>query len=514
MSGISNSASSPLTACSPTEQDSGPGELISDSIATGLAFALILTVGQRVIGFGRGVLFCRLMTDQELGQWSMIFSYLMLLAPLAVLGLPGCFGKYCEHYRQRGQLMTFIRRVAAVSATMTALMIGAIWCFPRQVSWMLFRDPAQANLVAWIAVALVFVTASNFLTSLMESLRQVRAVTLMRLITGVVFAVGGVGLLWVTSWGAGAATVGFAIACVAGILPGAWVLFKYRDGLANTGDVLTHATMWKKIAPFAAWMWASNLLINLFEVSDRYMLIHWSATTAEMAQSAVGQYHSGRVVPLLLVNVAAVLGGVLMPYMSEAWESNQRHRACRQLNWTVKLVSLFFTAGGVIVLLMSPILFDWILDGRYNEGLAVLPMTLVYCIWFSLHTVGQDYLWVAEKGKWAAIATAVGLVLNIGLNMVLIPSLGLQGAVLATAGGNLIIVVTLFAMNHRWGCSTDLGIWLSPAIPVLILGGPWIATLGLLFLTAACVMTNWIFSQEEKSDLWRIVDQRLVSRLR
>ena len=41
--------------------------LVSDSIASGLIFALTLTVAQRVVGFGRGILFCRLMTDQQLG---------------------------------------------------------------------------------------------------------------------------------------------------------------------------------------------------------------------------------------------------------------------------------------------------------------------------------------------------------------------------------------------------------------------------------------------------------------
>ena len=454
------------------------------------------------------------MSDQQLGQWSMIYSYLMLLAPLAVLGLPGCFGKYSEHYRQRGQLLTFIRRVAIVSGLMTGLMVATLGLFPRQAAWVLFRDTTQVNLVGWIVVALVFVTVSNFLTSLMESLRQVRAVTLMRFLTGMVFAAAGVGLLLVTSWGAGAATLGFAIACCAGVIPAVWVLVKYRDGLANTGDLLTNATMWKRIAPFAAWMWASNLLINLFEVSDRYMLIHWSSSTADLAQSAVGQYHSGRVVPLLLVSVAAVLGGVLMPYMSEAWESEQRDRAKRQLNWTIKLVALTFTAGGMLVLLLSPLLFGWVLQGRYNDGLAVLPMTLVYCIWFSLHTVGQDYLWVAEKGKWAAVATGAGLLVNIGLNMALIPVWGLPGAVLATAGGNLVIVLTLFALNRRWGCETDAGIWLAPAIPLLLLAGVWLALLGLLLLTFACVRTNWVFSQQEKQDLWAIAEQKVLSRWR
>ena len=98
------------------EQSDNSG-LISDSIAAGVAFAVVLTIGQRLVGFGRGILFCRLMTDQQLGQWSMVWSYLMLLAPLAVLGLPGCFGKFTEYYRQRGQLKSFIGRIACLLYT-------------------------------------------------------------------------------------------------------------------------------------------------------------------------------------------------------------------------------------------------------------------------------------------------------------------------------------------------------------------------------------------------------------
>ena len=115
-------------------------ELVSDSIATGLIFALLLTVGQRVIGFGRGILFCHFMTDQELGQWSMVWSYLMLMAPLAVLGLPGCFGKYSEYYRQRGQLRSFIGRIAIISFAMTSTLATAVFFMPETFSWILFRD--------------------------------------------------------------------------------------------------------------------------------------------------------------------------------------------------------------------------------------------------------------------------------------------------------------------------------------------------------------------------------------
>ncbi|MFT5301036.1 MAG: PST family polysaccharide transporter [Mariniblastus sp.] len=481
---------------------------VSDSIAAGVVFALAVTVGQRIVGFGRGILFCRMMSDQELGQWSMVWSYLMLLAPLAVLGLPGCFGKFTEHYRQRGQLQTFIGRISILSIVLTLLMSGLILAFPVRVSWILFRDPSQVGLVRLLAVALVVVTASNFMACLMESLRQVRTVTIMRFVAGLMFAVAGVGMLMVWENGSSAATFAFGLSCLVGMVPGVWVLWKCRSGIRNDGATLTQTTMWKRIAPFAIWLWASNLLNNLFEVSDRYMLIHWSNLESGLAQGAVGQYHSGRVVPLLMVSVAAMLAGVLMPYLSQAWEAGEREKATKQLKWTVKLVSIAFTAGGVLVLLFSPILFDSILQGRYDDGLAILPLTLVYCIWFGLMSVSQDYLWVAEQGKWATLANGLGLIVNVVLNMILIPTIGLQGAVIATAIGNATLVILMTALNQRFGCKADIGIWMCLALPMLLLLSKPVAVLLMLIAGVICIGTNLILSADEKSELIRVAEDK------
>jgi len=415
----------------------------------------------------------------------------MLLAPLAVFGLPGCFGKYSEYYRQRGQLKS------------------AILVAPEKFCWILFRDTENIALVRWIALALLFVGVSNFLATLMESLRQVRVVTMMRFVTGVSFAAVGILLLTCFEAKSSAATIGFAIACLLGSLPAFWVLWRGRDTINNDGETLSHSSMWKRIAPFAAWLWVSNMATNLFEVSDRYMLIHWSSGTADVAQASVGQYHSGRVVPLLLVGVAVMLAGVLMPYLSESWEKGRKDLAAKQLNWAIKLVAIFFTLGSVALMLLAPILFDWILEGRYNDGLAVLPMTLVYCIWFSLHTIGQDYLWVAEKGKWATFATALGLVVNLGLNMALIPIVGLHGAVMATAAGNLMIVVLLFCLNHRLGCKTDTGIWLCAAVPLILLLSKPLAIVAGIALLAICVGTNLFFSHAERLEILGLVKDRI-----
>ncbi len=494
-----------------TDSRDGSG-LVYDSLLSGVAFALILTVMQRVVGFVRGVLFCKLMTDQQLGQWSMVWSFLMLLAPLAMLGLPGCFGKYCEYYRHRGQLRSFIIRIGAISLSATGLVSVTIILFPELFSKLIFRDNSQIMLVRCLGFALFAVATLNYAVSLMESLRQIRIVTIMRFVTGIGFAVLGTGMLLLWNQDSSAVTLAYAICCIAGLLPAIWLLGRLQDVIGDSDKTLAHSAMWRRIAPFAVWLWVSNLMYNLFEVTDRYMLIHWSDTTAEAAQGLVGQYHSGRVIPLLLVSVAAMLGGLLLPYMSAAWEENRKDDAARQLNWTFKLLGLIFSIGGVLVLLASPILFDWILQGKYNAGLAVLPMTMVYCIWFSLHTVGQDFLWVAEKGKWATLAIAAGLVINVILNVLLIPSMGISGAVLATTCGNAVAISLILIMNHAWGCKTDVGIWLIAGTPLCLLLPWWGSCIILTTIGSLGYFTNWVFNAQEKVqivDLFHNIQSKL-----
>src|SRR5262245_13422339 len=119
------------SACTNASATEVVRRLAPDSLAASVAILLIVSVVQRSVGFGRGILFCRWLAPEELGLWDMAFSFLLLAAPLVVLGLPGCFGRYLERYRQRGQLRVFLRRTATWTALLAASAIGVIlWASP------------------------------------------------------------------------------------------------------------------------------------------------------------------------------------------------------------------------------------------------------------------------------------------------------------------------------------------------------------------------------------------------
>ena len=488
------------TASPNSSTQSQPG-ISTDPLMMGVAFALILTVAQRLVGFLRNILFCRYLTDEQLGQWSMIYSVVLLLAPLAVLGLPGSFGRFVEHYQRRGQLRTFLKRTNTICLATTCAMAAILFAFPTKLSWIIFRDPDQVELIRAVGFALICVTCINYITSLLEALRQVRIVTLMRFTASILFAILSLTLLGLWQEGTTAVTVGFGVGTCLACLPAIWFLRKNRDGITSDGEPLTHSAMWRRIAPYAMWMWTSNLIHNMIEVADRYMLIHWAQGTAEQAQSFVGQYHSGRVIPTVLVGVATMLAGVLMPYMTALWEQGEKHNAVKQVNRTIKLVALGFTMVGTGVLVLAPYLFDIVLQGRYDDGLAVLPLTFVYCTWFSLFIVAQNYLWVSEKGKFTACVLAIGLITNIVLNSIMIPYFGLYGAVYATASANGVILVLNLLLNWRFGARPDRGIWLVALSPMVLLLPVQMCLFAAAVILILCARSSLLITSEEREEI-------------
>jgi O-antigen/teichoic acid export membrane protein len=132
-----------------------------------------------------------------------------------------------------------------------------------------------------------------------------------------------------------------------------------------------------------------------------------------------------------------------MPYLSHDWEGGARQKVSDRLNTVLKVTSLVMLAGGVAVLWVAPLLFHYAFEGRYDQGLAVMPWTLTYCVWYSLLLVAQNYVWCAERAKLAVIPLAAGLCINVAIDLALIPTWGLLGAVVATTVATAVAVAML-----------------------------------------------------------------------
>jgi O-antigen/teichoic acid export membrane protein len=155
-------------------------------------------------------------------------------------------------------------------------------------------------------------------------------------------------------------------------------------------------------------------------------------------------------------------------------------------------------AGGVAVLWVAPILFHVAFQGRYDEGLAVMPWTMTFCVWYSLFLVAQNYAWCAEKAKFAVLPLIAGLVINIGIDLWLIPTWGLLGAVIGTTIATGFATVALYWINHLAGMQLQRGMILFSIAPIALCGGVWCGTATLLLLTAAMPFSKTLVTTDER----------------
>lgn len=469
-------------------------------MAGSVLILLAATVIQRTIGFGRGVMFCRWLTPETLGQWEMAYSFLLLAAPLIVLGVPGSFGRYLEHFSQRGHLQTFLLRTAAWTAACCLVGVTVVLWFAPHVSQLLFGSPDRAELIRGIGFCLVAIIVHHSLTSLLTALRLFRVVTVVNFAQSTIFATVALALLCFNA-SVSSILMGYATGCVLASLGAIlWVWPGLRE-IDRPIEPLPHFNFWPKLLRFAFFVWVSNLLAHLFALVDRYMIIHYSGMEASEALNQVGYYHSSRIVPLLLVSFADLLSGLVMPHLSHDWEAGRRQQVGARLNLTVKLTGLGMTAFGVAVLLFGPLLFDVVLQGKYSDGLVVLPWVLAGCVWYGIYSIAQNYLWCAEKAKLAAAPLAIGLGVNVLLNLLLLPVWGLFGAVVATGLSTLLCLATVLVISRRHGMQLDIGTALVALGPLALTAGVVPAAAIFATLLVAALGTDLVLNNAERTQL-------------
>ncbi|MDZ4779154.1 MAG: lipopolysaccharide biosynthesis protein [Planctomycetia bacterium] len=481
-----------------TPETAAQPALRSDTLAASVLILFAITLLQRGVGFGRSVLVCRWLDADQLGRWDLAFGFLMLAAPVLVLGVPGSFGRYVEHFRRLGQLRVFLLRATVFTTCAIAIGVSGLLWKAEWFSSVVFGDTASVELIACLAFCLASVVWQNYLVSLFTALRLYRIVSSIQFANTVLFATLTIALLCFWRQDAAAVILGYGAASLLsslGALP--WVRGAWREAGAGA-QAISQRAFWAKLLPFAVWLWATNWLTNLFELTDRYMLIHYSGLSADEALAQVGQYHSARLIPLLFVGLAELMAALVTPHLSHDWELGRHDEVGRRLNLILKVFAFVMTSGATAVLLLAPWLFGAALGGKFSAGLAVLPMTLCYCLWGAQSSVAQNYLWCAEKARLASASLLVGLIVNIGLNLWWLPKWGLHGAVAATMLGTATALTLVLAANRALGMKFDRGVAIASMLPALVCLGPIVATLTLVTIGAVALTTNLLLTRSEQ----------------
>ena len=490
-----------------------------DNFGHGLLALLISTILQRGLGLARNLLFCWLLLETELGIWSLAQSFLFLAAPLAVLGLPGSYARYIERYRQQGQLAKFLQQSLLLSALGSVAFVTVLLAAPDYFSRLILGHAESSTSMQAICFCLLSMILFNTSVEIAGGLRQIRLVSKMHFINSFAFTCTGLFALSLSeSWQA--LVFAFGISHCAGAFP---ILYLLRcrvsmtipvnsaqpiaTSLLQTATPHKSWTMWHRLLGYAFSIWLMNLLINLFDVVDRYMLLYWLDSSIEYNQALLGQYHAARIFPLLLLSLGTMLSNLLLPYISAAWEAGEKTQVGSHVTDSLKLSALVLWCVSLGFMVLSPWIYDIGLQYRYQLGLEVQPACFLITIWSTLFLIAQNYLLCAERGRVVVIICATGLILNGILNAILIPGFELKGAVTATWLANGILLLMILIGIKNAGCQLDRTLWIALFAPLSLIAGAAYSSLVLALLLALAARTEWLITASDQRRLENVLQK-------
>jgi O-antigen/teichoic acid export membrane protein len=119
--------------------------------------------------------------------------------------------------------------------------------------------------------------------------------------------------------------------------------------------------------------------------------------------------------------------------------------------------------------------------------------------------VAQNYAWCAEKARHAILPLIAGLMINVLIDLALIPTWGLRGAVVGTTVSTGLAIAVLYWINWLAGMQLHRGMVLFTIAPAALCGGPWAGLIVLGLLGACLPFSRTLVSNSERESLARLI---------
>jgi O-antigen/teichoic acid export membrane protein len=429
-----------------------------------MAWTMASRAGRMLLGLATSALVVRELGGHDYGVLSLLRSILMFVVLLAGVGTGQALLKFLPALRVERSpraAQHLVRGVFATHALVWLSLLGGAFVWRSSVERVFHVDGVGFYVLVAVALALfevVFTVATQVLNASFDAAR----LSVAGLVSHAVYAVGLL-LAFVNGWGIvgvlAAAAAGNAVAC-------AMVWGRVRAATSFAGDdgaeaiagleppsTVTRGRVLRYSLPFAA---IGILNVVVWRQSETLLLAHFRSP------EETGYFDLAYRLPQMVLEfVPGTVWPLVMAGMSEAF-TRDRASLCRGIR----------TYYRMLFALCAPICVAGVVaGGRCVEvlyGAPMLPAAVPTQLFFAIFTVSffstplSMALYVLEKTHVNLLIYAFLAVLNVGLDLVLIPKYGVYGAMVPVAIAILLQPLLYYFAVRRF----DAGV----AIPLAFIG--------------------------------------------
>ncbi len=177
--------------------------------------------------------------------------------------------------------------------------------------------------------------------------------------------------------------------------------------------------------------------------ADRFFIVQL------IGLAAVGTYSAAYSVGMSLSLFIAPVGFVLFPLISEKWDLKKYDEVQKYFSTILRYFFMFALPAAIGLGILANPLFTLLATQEFTAESDLVFWIGIGVVFYGLYQLNVYIFHLIHKTHYVTILLGLGLVINLILNLVLVPVLGLTGAAVATFITYLFLAGIAFYYGHK-----------------------------------------------------------------
>lgn len=389
----------------------------------------------KLVAFVLIPLYARKLAPNEYGIVAILELMEQLGKTIFAFGLGQSLLRFYTQYKKQNRLDSLIFTIITFVFLMNTLLLGIMYLFPRPFVQQLFSlNPETIFYFRATLVIIMFGVFQAIFITLLQAEEKAftfiifTSINFLLLITLNIYKVG---ILEQGVRGIVESKLYVAILNMIVVISYFGYRFKFRFSFK----------LWREITSYGMPFIFVGISLTLLTLADRYILKVFR-TMAEVGIYSMA-YKFGMILNMVLITP---FRQAFFPLMFRLYENQDTKDLYRNFLTYFLFLGLWFSLGlsilakELLVLATSP---------KYVEGYVIIPLITFSYVLFGVRTILVNALATQKKTKVVAYSTMAGALMNLFLNVVLIPIWGIMGAAAATIASYLLILLTTYFPQQK-----------------------------------------------------------------
>jgi len=390
--------------------------------------------------------FTHFLVPQEYAVYTNVVVFISFAGLLYFLGFQQAIFSYFYQKKTPEYHYTLISSIF-ISITGIGIVLSLlIVIFRVELSQLILRSPNYAHIMIWVSVILFFDVIYGMVLSILNMMERSKQYILVgnfkHILLLILLVVAAIASRFSLETIFILMTVSSSLAALVAVGVMSSIM---RDFAAQiTEKRIFSFPLVRKLLSFGLIMIPGTFAMLILKVSDRYMLTYLSARSLY----DVGIYAIGYRVGMIITFLNSIVSLVYFPYaMRVADKLHAKYSFKKVFNAYV----LFGGILGFFVILFSPEIFKIFINKSYHEAIKIVFFGVISNYLYGIFNIINLSFYVKKRAGNIALAVGLGAILNIVLNLILIPKYGIYGAGISSILSFMLIVLTnYFIVEKRY----------------------------------------------------------------